>query len=294
MTRPHPFGYVLGHPLAFAGRVLRRFLANKGMLLAGAIAYYALLSLVPLIILLLVALSHVVQPEPLLELLGRYLEQLMPGESGLVVEQAVRFLDHRRSLGWTMAVILLFFSSLAFGVLENAMAVIFAHRRATHDRHALTSLLLPYLYVLLLGFGLLLATLLIGALQTLATKDIRLFGWEWSRDSLLVGLLYGFGLLSQIGALTLIYRLMPAGQLPWRHALIGGVAATLLWEAVRYCLVWYFANLSAVSLVYGSLAGIVIALLSLEAISVIVLLGGQVIAEYELLARERAADRESP
>lgn len=294
MTRPHRFGYVLGHPLAFAGRVLRRFLANRGMLLAGAIAYYALLSLVPLIILLLVALSHVVQPEPLLELLGRYLEQLMPGESDLVVEQAVRFLDHRRSLGWTMAVILLFFSSLAFGVLENAMAVIFAHRRATHDRHALTSLLLPYLYVLLLGFGLLLATLLIGLLQTLATKEVRLFGWEWSRDSLLVGLLYGFGLLSQIGALTLIYRLMPAGQLPWRHALIGGVAATLLWEAVRYCLVWYFANLSAVSLVYGSLAGIVIALLSLEAISVIVLLGGQVIAEYELLARERAADREIP
>lgn len=294
MTRPHRFGHVLGHPLAFAGRVLRRFLANRGMLLAGAIAYYALLSLVPLIILLLVALSHVVQPEPLLELLGRYLEQLMPGESGLVVEQAVRFLDHRRSLGWTMAVILLFFSSLAFGVLENAMAVIFAHRRATHDRHALTSLLLPYLCVLLLGFGLLLATLLIGLLQTLATTDIRLFGWEWSRGSLLVGLLYGFGLLSQIGALTLIYRLMPAGQLPWRHALIGGVAATLLWEAVRYCLVWYFANLSAVSLVYGSLAGIVIALLSLEAISVIVLLGGQVIAEYELLARERAADRESP
>ena len=292
MTHPHPFGFVLGHPLAFAGRVLRRFRANKGLLLAGAIAYYALLSLVPLIILLLVALSHVVQPEPLLDLLRRYLEQLMPGESDMIVAQAIQFLDHRQTFGWTMALVLLFFSSLAFGVLENAMAVIFAHREAAHARHALTSLLLPYLYVLLLGFGLLLATLLIGVLQTVVTKEIRLFGWEWSRGSLLVGLLYGFGLLSQTGALTLIYRLMPVGQLPWRHALIGGVTATLLWEAVRYGLVWYFANLSAINLVYGSLGGIVIALLSLEAISVIVLLGGQVIAEYERLAAERAPDGE--
>ncbi len=290
MRHRHPIRFILGHPLAFAGRVLRRFQANNGILLAGAIAYYALLSLVPLIILLLVALSHWVGQEQLLALLNRYLEQLMPGESGLVVEQAIQFLDHRRTLSWMMAGTLLFFSSLAFGVLENAMAVIFAHRHGVHVRHAVTSLLLPYLYVLLLGLGLLVATLLIGVLQTLIASDIRLFGWTWSPGKLLVGLLYLFGLLSQIGALTLLYRLMPVGQLPWRHALIGGVAATLLWEAVRYCLVWYFANLSAINLVYGSLAGIVIVLLSLEAIGIIILLGGQVIAEYERLTWEREAD----
>ena len=80
----------------------------------------------------------------------------------------------------------------------------------------MTSLLLPYLYVLLMGFGLLAVTLLIGVLQTLTTSDIRLFNWEWSPGNLKVTLLYVIGLLSQIGVLTLFYMLMPAGRLPFR------------------------------------------------------------------------------
>ncbi len=52
--------YVLQHPGAFALRVLKGFRANQGLLLAGAVAYYALLSIVPLLILVAIALSHVI------------------------------------------------------------------------------------------------------------------------------------------------------------------------------------------------------------------------------------------
>ena len=58
--------YVVKHPGAFALRVLRAFRANQGLLLAGAVAYYTLLSLVPLLILALFALSWVVDPAVLL------------------------------------------------------------------------------------------------------------------------------------------------------------------------------------------------------------------------------------
>jgi len=277
----HPAYQLLRHPFAFVKQVFQRFQANQGTLLAGAIAYNALLSLVPLVILLLVALSQVVSEAQLLAMLHRYLEQLIPGKSELILEQVRQFLNHRRILGWTMAGTLLFFSAAAFGVLENAMKIIFAHRYKIHTRPMLTSLLLPYLYVLLLGFGLLAATLLNGMLQTLAASDIELFGVQWSLINLPVSLLYIIGLLSQMGILTLIYMLMPAGRLPWRHALIGGVAATLLWEGTRYVLVWYFAHLSKVNTIYGSLAGVIIMLMTLYAISLITLLGAQVIAEYE-------------
>jgi YihY family inner membrane protein len=283
-------GFVFRHPLVFAGRVLRHFHANRGVLLAGAVAYYALLSLVPLLILLLVALSHVADKVELLTLLHHYLEQLVPGEAELVMAQVAQFLDHRQTLSWMMMGTLLFFSSLAFGILETTMAIIFDHRHAVHNRHAVISLLLPYLYMLLLGFGLLVVTLLIGAPQTLAAGNIHLFGWEWSPSNLKVTLLYLLGLLSQIGLLTLFYMLMPAGRLPFRDALVGGIAAALLWEGVRYGLLWYFTNLSLVNVVYGSLTGVIIALLSLEAASLIILLGAQVIAEYELLSQEFGGD----
>jgi YihY family inner membrane protein len=271
----------LRHPLRFAGQVFLRFQANQGTLLAGAIAYNALLSLVPLVILLLVALSQVVSEAQLLEVLHRYLEQLMPSKSDLVLRQVEQFLEHRRVLGWTMAATLLGFSAAAFSVLQNAMKVIFAHRDKVHARGLVTSLLLPYLYVLLLGFGLLAITLLNGVLQTWATSEIHLLGWEWSPSKMIVNIFYVIGPLSQVAGLTLIYMLMPVGRLPWRHALIGGVAASLLWEGTRYVLAWYFANLSSVNAIYGSLAGVIIVLMTLYAISLIILLGAQVIAEYE-------------
>ena len=87
--------------------------------------------------------------------------------------------------------------------------------------------------------------------------------------------------------LTSIYLVMPVGRLSLRHALIGGVTAALLWEITRHVLVWYFATLSQVSVVYGSLTTAIVVLLSLEIAATLLLFGAQVIAEYERLAPGR-------
>jgi uncharacterized BrkB/YihY/UPF0761 family membrane protein len=102
-------------------RVLR-FRANQGLLLAGAVAYYTLLSIVPLLILLLIVLSQIIDQGELLATLGRYLEWLIPGQSGAVIGELASFLDHRGVIGWVLLGTMVFFSSLAFTVLENAMS----------------------------------------------------------------------------------------------------------------------------------------------------------------------------
>jgi uncharacterized BrkB/YihY/UPF0761 family membrane protein len=81
--------------------------------------------------------------------------------------------------------------------------------------------------------------------------------------------------------LTSIYFVMPAGRLAWSHALVGGIAATMLWELTRHLLVWYFTTLSFVSVIYGSFASSIMILLGFEFAAIILLLGAQVIAEYE-------------
>jgi membrane protein len=75
----------------------------------------------------------------------------------------------------------------------------------------------------------------------------------------------------------------PRGRISLRHALVGGIAVGLLWEATRHILLWYFSTLSVVGVVYGSLATTIVGLLSLEIASILLLLGAQVIAEYERL-----------
>ena len=276
---------VLGNPLGFAWGTLQAFRANQGMLLAGAVAYYALLSIVPLLILIVIALSHVIDQSLLLATLGRYLEWLVPGQSRAIIGELSTFLDHRELIGWVLGITMLFFSSLAFTVLENAMSVIFLHRVVARRRHYLVSALLPYLYILSLGVGMLLVTLVAGSLTAIGQERVDFLGRSWSLRGVSGALLYLLGFAGEVFVLTSVYLVMPVGRLRISHALIGGVTAAVLWEFTRHLLVWYFATLSQVSVVYGSLTTAIVVLLSLEIAAALLLLGAQVISEYERLGR---------
>ncbi len=277
---------VLKDPGAFALRTLRSFRAHQGMLLAGAVAYYALLSIVPLLILSVIVLSHYVPQDALLQTLSRYLEWLMPGQSGAIVGELQNFMAHREVIGWVLLASMLFFSSLAFTVLENAMSVIFHHRVAIRRRHFMVSALIPYAYILCLGIGLLLVTLVAGSLQAMGEREVQFLGREWSLDGASGVLLYLMGFGGEILVLASVYMIMPVGRLSWRHALIGAATAALLWELSRHLLLWYFGTLSQISTVYGSLTTAIAVLLSLEVAAALLLLGAQVIAEYERTGRD--------
>jgi membrane protein len=272
---------ILRHPGAFAWQTLKAFRANRGMLLAGAVAYYAMLSVVPLLIFAVVALSHLVDQSELLQTVSLYIERLFPGRSGPMVEQIVTFFAYRQVVGWVLIATMLFFSTLAFSVLENAMSVIFVHRFAEKRRHFMVKALLPFCFVLVLGIGLLVITVVSSALLALGSESVRLLGTTWSFAGVTRLLIYLVGFAAEALILSAIYYVMPVGRISVRHALIGGTIAALLWEILRHGLVWYFANLSQVGVLYGSLATSIVLLVSFEIAAVVLLFGAQVISEYE-------------
>ena len=277
---------VFKRPAAFALAVIKQFRANQGVLLAGAVAYYTLLSLVPLLILLLMALSHIIPEDQLLLTLREYLEFVVPGQSIALVEEVRTFLAHKQVVGSILFITMLFFSALAFTILENAMSVIFYHRVKIQRRHFLVSALMPYLFILLLGVGLLVVTVLSGVLQFIGTRSITILGQSRSLDQVSIFLLYVVGVTGEMLLLTAIYFVMPVGRLSLRHALIGGAAATVLWEMMRHILAWYYSTMSQIQLVYGSLTTAIAVLLSVEIGALVLLFGAQVIAEYERISRE--------
>lgn len=287
MTGQRRTAYLLEHPGAFAIQTLKSFRANQGLLLAGAVAYYALLSIVPMLILTVIALSHVIDQAELLRTLGRYLEWLIPGQSGTIIEELGNFLDHRDVMSWVLLASMLFFSSIAFTVLENAMSVIFHHRVTIRRRRFLVSAMIPYCYILSLGLGLLLVTLVAGGLQAIGQEQVEFLGRNWSLGGVSGVLLYLLGVTGEIFVLTSIYMVMPVGRPSLSHSLVGAVTATLLWELTRHVLVWYFATLSQIGTVYGSLTTAIVVLLSLELASTLLLLGAQVIAQFEMIGTTR-------
>ena len=282
----------LKHPLVFITRVLKGFRKNQGLLLAGAVAYYTLLSLVPLLILMFIGLSQVVDEARLLATLTEYLEFAVPGQAGVLVDGLRVFLRQKESVGLVLSFAMIVSSALAFTVLESAMSVIFYHRLAVRRRRFIVSALLPYFFIGLLTTGLLIVTVVSGRLAVLGTEQVTLFGMPHSLGALAGLLLYLLGVGGEILMLTAIYLVMPVGRLSWRHALIGGVTAALLWEVTRRLLTWYLGTISQIRVVYGSFTTAIAVLISVELAAIVLLLGAQVIAEYERIGHQMS--RASP
>ena len=265
--------------LGFAGRVLAHFQKHKGLLLAGGIAYNALISLVPLVAVLLAVLSRLFDEAQILGVLESELALVLPGQAEWLVREVERFLAQSQLIGVVGAAMLLFFASLAFRMLGDALAVIFEHRRLPVRRRFWIAALLPYLHIAVLGAALVVLTGFVVLLDALPGNGARALGLSISE--VMGGVLYASGLVGQGMLFTLIYWLMPATKVRLRRAVVGGICATALWEIVRRILTWYFTSVSLVSVIYGSLATVVIVLVTFEIAAVIILLGAQVIAELQ-------------
>jgi membrane protein len=292
-SRKQHINLILQRPGKFLWRVLVGFKRNQGLLLAGAVAYYTLLSVIPMLALILVGLSHFIEEQQLYNTILTNLKLVIPAYAESVTGQVWGFLARRQLVGIVGILVMLFFSSMAFTVLENAMAIIFSHRARKHRRHFLISAIIPYAYIFLLGIGLLIITLVAGALGALSDKHLILLGWNLSLEGTSRFMLYLSGMAGMVIMLTSLYLVMPLGHIPIRYALAGGVTAAVLWEIIRHILVWYYSTISLVNVIYGSLATAVVALLSIEIAVIILLLGAQVIAEFEHSISETAEPGQS-
>lgn len=275
--------YRLTHRIfGFLLRVVRGFIRNQGLLLAGAVAYYTLLSIVPLSILALVVLTNFIEEQQLIHTLSRYLEMVIPGYAATLTEQVRAFLEHRTAIGFIGFIGLLFFSSLAFSMLQSAMSVIFLRSAKVPRRNYLVSAIIPYGYIAVMGLGIVLVSFIVGAIETLESRHLTILGWSLNLGGATGVALYILGIAGEILLLTSFYLVLPLVRVRFSHALIGGMTAALLWEITRRVLVWYYAAVSMVNVIYGSIAITVVALLSIEMVTLILLLGAQVIAELKV------------
>jgi YihY family inner membrane protein len=272
---------LLTRPGRFFLGVVRNFRENQGMLLSGAVAYHTLLSIVPALILTLIVLSHFIEESRLIQTISTHLEMVIPSYAATLTSQVKVFLQHRQVIGLIGTFVMLFFSSLAFTVLENAMSIIFLHRGRVHRRHFLISAIIPYIYIFLLGLGILVVSFISGALEAFEDRQVIIVGWSIALQGASGVALYLLGIIGEVLMLTSIYLVMPVGRITFRHALVGGISATILWEITRRVLVWYYSTLSLVNLIYGSLAATVVTLFSIEIAAIILLFCAQVIADLD-------------
>jgi membrane protein len=270
--------------LRVAWRAFLRFQDHHGPDRAAAVAYYTLLSLVPLLI-FLISLGMAV--------LGSF-DAAFQGSMLLVrgvvihlspasVEALRTFVTQASRFHWPGLLLLAWTSRRIFASLFSALETVFGVPGRSFAKHNLVALSM----VMLAGMALLFTM----AFTTLAATSEGLMLRLRS-----AGELQGLGLLLSTVlpvAVTflfffLVYRFVPRKATTGRHAAVGAILATTLWETAKSAFAYYIRNVAQYSGIYGTLEGIIVLALWLEISVSIILYCGEVVA---LLIHQQAAAR---
>jgi membrane protein len=256
---------------------------------AGAVAYCALLALIPFALVLTSVLGYVLGAAPMAssEQLGRFLGELLPYQAAQSAIPLVREIlnsieESRGKVGLVGLPLFIWFATKFFGALRATISSVFVAERGHGIIHGK---LLDMAYVVL---GTLLVTVYLVTDITLTTRvgAALLRTVTWDPDTLgfvefMVGRLLSTSFL--ILLFSGLYKYLPARYVHWESAIWGGVWGATLFEIMRVAIFEAVsAAINPASLYTGTIAAIVVVVFWAYYAAVIFLIGGVVARVHEM------------
>lgn len=248
--------------IALAVTVVKRFLADRGTQLAAMVAYYALISFVPLAFLAIAAFGAFQQPDEESALVER-LQEILPGAP---IDDIVSSLSGVQDASSTFGIIgglLLVWSSLGlFGALQTAFNAVYRrpHRSFAEGRGVGAATLL---LAIVCGAVLFVATSVLGGIVA------TLFPAVSSVSGLGVALSLGTGFLGTAVVLGIAYVTLTNDKVSVREVVPGAVLGAVAIQ-VSFQVVPLFLRLTSDSLAVQMLGSTALLLLWFYVLAVIV------------------------
>jgi membrane protein len=248
-----------------------KFFRENSFAVSASIAYYSLLALFPMLLLLLGVSGVFIRRYELSGRLALVLEHYLPVRPDFIMTNLVSISRAYGRVGVVSFLLLLWASSGVFLPLERALNLAWeAETRRTWWRRRLLALEMAGIF----GFLALLSTLLVG---TRRYADAWLKTWVASPLLPLTQLLYRGVFLTATFAITLLmflvlFERLPNRRMSFRQVFPGALLTALFWQAVRG-LFFRLLPLFNYRQVYGSI-GVVVALMTWVYISSAVMLFG--------------------
>lgn len=267
------------------------FMAHDVLQYAGAMAYFAVLSVVNLFVLGVVAASFLVGEGAARQLVVDRVAQALPLAKDQVGQLIDRAIEARGSVT-AIGLVLLTWSALGvFGALSGGVSRVF-----TGTPHR------PFWKERIIGLVLLVGTAILGIASFALGLLIEVLGGSLETQVSLPGVgpvlavvAFLVPLLLVFAAFFFVYRIVPTRPLPFPDAAVGAVVAAVLWTALRIGFVLYATRVAKYDTIFGPLGTAISLLVFLYFSSVILLLGAEVArasaqeVDTDLLPREQPA-----
>ncbi|HEU0220541.1 MAG TPA: YihY family inner membrane protein [Gallionella sp.] len=250
--------------------ITARFNQDRCIQIAASLTFTTLLSLVPLITIALAMFTAFPVFEDFSSQIKAYLvNNLMPDMAGKVITQYMQqFTESAMRLTAVGIAFLAVTAMLMMLTIDHAFNTIW---RVSRPRPLLKRLIVYWavltLAPLLIGASLSLTSWLVG-LSMGYVKQIPIFG---------IGVLKILPVLFTTLAFTMLFQLVPNRYVPRSHALIGAVAAAIVFESMNRVFGYYVSHFPTYKLVYGAFASVPVFLMWIY-LSWLTILVGAVIA----------------
>jgi membrane protein len=252
--------------VAFAVRAAARMRAIGLARTAASLSYTTLLALVPLATVALTFVARFPVFQAWLDALETFLlRYMLPGSAYTVVHDYLRaFTDNATGLTGISIMVIVATAAMATATIEREINLIWGITR----RRPLGRRIVVY------ALGLTVGPVLVGASLSLTTWAVTQSLGGFAGERVLLPMPLAF----TTAALTLLYAVVPAQRVPWRHAALGALAAALAFEAAKHGFAYYLTRVPTYELVYGALAALPVFLIWIYVCWLIVLAGAAITA----------------
>jgi membrane protein len=271
-----------------AWRGLVELVNSNDLTHAASIAYYALLSFFPFLLLVFSLLGSITDDEndriAVLAFVFRYL----PAQLDFINNQLDAFRKTRLELGIAGAIALIWASLGVFGAVTNAVNEAWGvERQRSFWKHRMVSFLM-----LVAGGGvMILALMLVSAVEVAQATwfgvMLARYGWLSILQTLTADYLATVLLIVAVG---LLYYFIPNAKTRFRDVWVGAVLTGMLWRIAFDGFSWYIGANKSLTMIHGSIAAVIVFLFWIYVSSIILMYGVEFTASYARLRRRRPED----
>jgi membrane protein len=257
--------------LGFLRFVLRRWNEDRCPQIAGSLTYTSLLAITPVFAIAVALLASTPFFGAVMTKIKVFLLLNLAPEIArtIITEYMPEFARSARRLTWVGAATVLVVAVWMMLIMDRSLNTIWRVRRA----RPLWMSAAMYMAVIVAW------PVLLGVSVTITTYIMALSGEITGLSGRMHWfLLRGIPVATSALAFFLLYRIIPHGRVPWRHAALGGLVAAILFEAAKQLFAFYVQASPTYNLMYGAFAAIPLFLVWIYLSWLVVLFGAELTA----------------
>jgi membrane protein len=254
---------------------------------SAGVAYYAILSIFPLLLGLIAVFGFFLPSADLQDELLKFVGSNFPGATDILKQNMENVVRLRGAAG-VLSILLLFwgasavFSSISLAI--NRAWDIRLHRSFFIRKASELIMALSTGLIFLLSLGASAAISILRGVFNLPAAKMMTVG--------LGSRLAAFLLI--LAVFLLLYKLVPNSKTNWRDIWPGAILAAVFFEIARTLFIFYLENYANYQLVYGSIASIIVLLVWIYYSAYIIIMGAEFTSQYSRLHGRAAINGAGP